>query len=123
MNSQERRQDLGHILKQNLDRLLEVQSKTSWWLTHRIRDLDGGIASHSTLCAWFTGRYPRTHRIPAVALPIIAKALRCGIADLFREARWVRCECCERRYWCKLHDRHLDECSCEAPALETIQNG
>ena len=121
MKSLERRKELGQRVQGNINRILADQDKTAWWLVQRVETLEPDVASHATLCSWFTGKAPSPHRIPAVALPVITQALKCDISELFREARWLRCECCDNhRYWCKLHDSHYDECPCRSKVIDYL---
>tara|TARA_R110002020_G_scaffold128335_8_gene287640 strand:- start:11622 stop:12023 length:402 start_codon:yes stop_codon:yes gene_type:complete len=117
MGSIDHRKKLGLVINANLTRLLIAKRKTRWWLVNRLETLDPQIAAHATLCEWFLGDKPATHRIPAVAIPVLSRALHCNVADFYRVPRWVRCDCCQPfRTWCRIHDSHTDgQDACDCP--------
>ncbi len=88
------RRKIGARLLKRIDTILKSNEKsgpfsgrfaaprTQWELVQEISRLDPNLAAVTTLYDWIVGEKAEPHRIPAIALPLIARALRTDVARL-----------------------------------------
>ena len=79
------RAELGPPLRNRIHAARMRRSMGKWELVTAIAAIDPRVGSLSTIAAWLEDG--GAHKIPAVAVPLIAKALRVKPGDLFATSR------------------------------------